>query len=155
MAISKTPLDSANKAGFDAFYAGKLGAQLNRKRCAVKGIWDFADQGGAVGTGFLKDEDGNEIQLPAGAIITQVFTYEETNVTTSASGTLALTAASSGDLMAAKAAASWSGIQDGVPVNTAATMIRLSSAAKLQYEIATGALTAGKVQVYVEFVYIA
>lgn len=154
MGIGKTPQLAAALAGHNKFYAGKLGDELARKCHVVKGIYDFAVQGGAVGTGYLLDDNGDEIELPAGAIIKQSWTREVTNVTTSASGTLAFGTAASGDVLADLAAASFSGIQAGIHTGVAANMQRLSSAAKLGYEIKTGALTAGKVEVYLEVVYL-
>lgn len=154
MARQLTPLNTADKAGFNRFYAGPLGSDLLHKRQCVKAFYDFADQGGAVGTINLHDEDGNDVVLPLGAIITQVWTDEVTNVTTSASGTLSLGAATTVDLLAATAAATFAGVQAGIPTGTAANMIKLAAAATLTGSIATGALTAGKIAVYVEFVYI-
>lgn len=155
MARSITPLNSADKAAFDRFYAGPLGTALGNKAHVVKGTWDFADQGGAVGTFNLHDIDGNNIVLPLGAIIKQVWTKEVTNVTTSASGTLSLGAATTVDLLAATAAATFAGVQDGIPTGSGANMIALAAAATLTGSIATGAMTAGKIDVYVEFAYIA
>jgi hypothetical protein len=149
-----TPMKATEKTAYDKFYAGKLGAELQHKRHVVKGIYSFAVQGGAVGTGYLLDEDGNEIVLPSGTIITQVFTNEVSSVTTSASGTLSFGAASTTDLLGATAAATFAGVQAGIPTGAAANMIALAADAKLSYAIATGALTAGVVHVYVECVYI-
>jgi len=152
MGLGQKILRDAEITQYDKFHAGKLGQELKHRVQVVKGIWDFADQGGAVGTGDLKDDDGNVIKLPAGVIIRQVYTREVTNVTTSAAGTLAFDSEASGDLLTDTAAATFSGIQAGEPVGTAATMVRLTAERTLGYEIKTGALTAGKVEVFVELV---
>lgn len=153
-------LSSANKtrlnslAPFDGTLASGsgLGSLVNKKRGCLKCSWDFSVQGGAVGTVNLLDDDGNPAVLPINAIITQVYTDEVTNVTTSASGTLSLGANTTTDLLGATAAATFAGIQAGVPVGTAATMVKCTAARNLTASIATGALTAGKLNVFVEFV---
>jgi type V secretory pathway adhesin AidA len=149
-----TPIPSGNIAAWNRHHAGALGTELSHKCHVVKGIYDFSVDGGAVGTTYLKDENGNEINLPSGAIIKQVFTYEATNVTTSASGTLSfgVEGVAVDTLLTATAAASFSGIQAGTQTGVAANMTRLSADGKLTASIATGALTAGKVFVFVEFV---
>lgn len=147
--LSSTRKALYNKlAPFDPY----LGADLNQKRGVLKCVWDFAVNGGAVGTIYLNDADGNPAILPSAAIITQVYTDEVTNVTTSASGTLSIGANTTVDLLAATAAATFSGVQAGIPVGTAATMVKLTAQRQIAVAIATGALTAGKLNIFVEFV---
>lgn len=129
-----------------------LSQYLNQKRGVIRVTWDFSVQGGAIGTYKLFDENSVPALLPSGAIVTQVYSDTQTATTTSASGTLALTLNSSGDLFTATAAATWSGIQAGTPTGSAATMVKATAARQLTAAIATGALTAGKVNFFVEFV---
>lgn len=103
--------------------------------------YDFSIDGGAVGTYLFGT------QLPAGAIVTNVWTEELTAVTgadavTFKAGSTALTAALdfTGD----------AGIQSRALAGSAAG-IKVSSASELQIAIATNAATAGKVRFYVEF----
>lgn len=124
----------------------KLGTSVYEGHNLVSGIWDFSVQGGAVAS------FDTGIHLPNKAIVTQVYTDTITAVTTSASGTLSLDANTAGDLKAALAAASYSGIQAGVPVGTAATMVKLTAARTITASIATGALTAGKVKFFLQYV---
>lgn len=123
-----------------------LGGHLYRSHTTAFGYWDFATQGGAIGTSDVG------IHFPANTIIRNVLFDVVTTVTTSASGTLAFTAVSSGDLKAALAAASWTGRVAGIPVGTAATAVKCTSACNLLAAIATGALTAGSVRIFVDYV---
>lgn len=129
-----------------------LGYLLNQKRGVLKCVYDFSVQGGAIGTIKLVDDTGQQAVLPIGALITQVYTDVVTALTTSASGTLSLGANTTVDLLAATAAATFSGTQAGIATGTAATMVKLTAARNIVAAIATGALTAGKLNVFVEFV---
>lgn len=127
----------------------------------VRQIWDFAVNGGAVGTINL------DVLLPEGAIVTGGFIHVLTAVTTSASGTLSFGLNTTTDLLAATAAGSLTAnaILPLLPSFTAAldgnaaaggvgnaTPLRLTAERELKAAIATGALTAGKVAVYLEFI---
>lgn len=105
--------------------------------------WDFSADGGAVG------DISFGAALPAGAIVTNVWSDEETAVTGATSVTLkagstALTAALDftgvGD----------TGIQSRALVGSAAG-IKVSASSELKISIATAAATAGKVTFYVEW----
>lgn len=129
-----------------------LGFEVHRLKNVVKAVYDFSVDGGAVSSINLKDEFGNLIIFPIGAIITNVTLDVITPCTTSASGTLAIDSQGAGDLLAATAAASVTGKLAGVPVGTAATWVKISSSAKqLKATIATGALTAGKAYIFIEY----
>lgn len=102
--------------------------------------WDFSKDGGAVGSIFFNQS------LPAGAIVTNVWTDEETTVTgatavTLKAGSTALTGAldMTGD--------------SGVKARSLAVAdaVKLTSASELNIAIATNAATAGKVTFYVEW----
>lgn len=130
-----------------------LATRLNQKRGVVCATWDFAVDGGAVSTILLNDEDGNPVVLPSKAIITQVYMDVITGMTSAGgAGTLALTANSAGDLLAAVDADTKSGVTAGIPVGTAATMVKLTAQRQISMAIAVEALTAGKIRVFVEFV---
>jgi hypothetical protein len=127
----------------------------------VRQVWDFAVNGGAVGVANL------DVLLPEGAIVTGGFIHVLTAVTTSASGTLSFGLNSNVDLLAATAAGSLTAnaILPLIPSTTAAISgdphasgvansrpLRLTADRELKAEVATGALTAGKVAVYLEFI---
>lgn len=145
-ATQKTAI--AGRTPFD-----KLDKWLNQKRGVIRGRYSFAVDGGAVGSILLKDENGDLVKLPSGAIITQCYLDVITAfVSTSNDGTIAFTANSSGDLLAAVDADTKSGITAGIPVGTAATMVKLTADRQILMEIATHAMTAGKADFYIEFV---
>ncbi len=148
-------LTSANRALLEARAPNDnlLGFELHRTKNCVKAVYDFAVDGGAISSINLKDEFGNLIIFPIGAIITNVTLDVITPCTTSASGTLALDSQGAGDLLTATAAASVTGKLAGTPVGTAATWVKIASTAKqLKATIATGALTAGKAYIFIEYV---
>lgn len=130
---------------------------LNQCKGTIKCPYDFAVQGGAVSTILLKDDNGNPAILPNTTIITQVYFHIITAFSsTSNDGTIALTANTSGDLLAAVDAdtlplvASHPG--SGIPIGTAATMVILSAQRQLALEIATHAMLTGKANFFFDFV---
>lgn len=134
-----------------------LGNQLAQKRGSIRCSYSFARDGGAVGSISLKDADGNAVVLPAKAIIMQATIDVVLAPTSGGSATIALTSgASAGDLLAATAfgSAPWStiGVKAGIPVGTAATMIKLAADGSVAMVVAVAALTAGKVNVFLDYV---
>ncbi len=134
----------------------QLGTLLRNRKGTLKCIYDLSDtvrQGGAVGDHNLLDEDGNAVVLPAGAIITQVYIDIITAFTsTGNNGTIALNAESAGDLLAAVDADTLSGVSAGVPVGTAATMVKTTAERTLVCTVATNAILTGKAHVFVDYV---
>lgn len=111
--------------------------------------YDFARDGGAVGTIAMRG-DG----LPDDAVITSGMIHVVTAVTSGGSATVALHLLSAGDILAATAKASLTlnALIDTVPVGTAATSIRTTSAGLVPtVTIATAALTAGKIVLALEY----
>lgn len=144
-------MNSTQRVGFDKFYAGELGQQLASKVHCIKAVYDFAVDGGAVGSINLKDEFGKEIIIPSGAIVKQVMMHIKTAMASAGgAGTIALTLNSSGDLKAAVDADTLSGLVAGIPVGSAATAVAATAQRALVWTIATEALTAGKVWLFVE-----
>jgi hypothetical protein len=143
-----------NHASLDNFPKYQMGTALSKNRVSVeKCVYDFAVLGGAIGAVNLRSAQGAALcQIPKNAIITNVIIDVITAGTTSASGTMALGAASTADLKAALAAASYTGLVAGIPVGTAATAIKLAADATITGTIATGALTAGKWNVDIQYI---
>lgn len=142
-----------NQASPGAMAKFQLGTKIVKSDVLVaRAKYDFAVQGGAVGTGNLVGEDGKIVTLPNGAVIVDCLIDVITPATTSASGTIALTANSAADLKAATAAASYTGRVACIPVGSAATAIKLTADRTLTYSIATGAITAGKFWIYVQYI---
>lgn len=103
--------------------------------------YDYSKDGGAVGT-YLFGQS-----LPAGAIVTNVWTDEETAVTGATSITLK---AGSTPLTDALNLISSAGTNSQA-LASSASAIKVTSASELQIAIATNAATAGKVTFYVEW----
>lgn len=141
-ANAKTPLEG-------------VGTVIHKTKCMVRAVWDFAVQGGAVGTLNLLDEQGNPAIIPKGGFVTNVVLDVVTAATTSASGTGSLGLLTTTDLLGATAAASITGVLAGVPVGTAATWkgpVTAVAGTQITFTIATGALTAGKFNAMIEYV---
>ena len=132
----------------------KVGTQMLRNCIQVIiAQYDFAVQGGAIGSVNLLGLDGKAAVLPQNAIIVDSLIDVITPCTTSTSGTIALSAQSAGDIKAALAAASYTGLVAGIPVGSAATSIKMTADRTLQATIATGTITAGKFNLIIEYIY--
>lgn len=118
----------------------------------VRGRYDFAIDGGAVGTVDLTVD----AQIPNNAIILGGFAEVDSVLTSGGSATVAVNVESAGDIVAAAAisGAPWSttGRKSVVPAFTGATVIRTTTARKIQATIATAALTAGTFDVVLFYV---
>jgi hypothetical protein len=96
--------------------------------------------------------------LPDKAIITRAYYQVKTTFTSANdSATIALQANTANDLKAAVAISNganpWdAGIHDGVPVGTAATMVALTAERELKVVVGVQALTAGRANLFVEYV---
>lgn len=135
-----------------------IGTVLDKTKCCMVAVYDFAVDGGAIGTLSLLDDQGNPAILPAGAIVTNVVANVITAPTSAGLATVSLgTFASSSvtNLLGATAIASLTGFVAGVPVGTAATWVGPVPAGEglqLRAAIAAFALTAGKIYFVVEYV---
>lgn len=143
------------KTSWDSYKAG-LGAEMNRVPNCAKGTYDFTKVGGAVGDFNLVDDDGAAVKLPAGAIALAVFVYAEVAVTSGGAATIDLNLEAANDLLAAEAKASFSlaAKVQGIPdFGTLADSVRATVERNLTLSVNTAALTAGKLQVYVFYVF--
>lgn len=117
----------------------------------AQATYNFAVQTGATGTYDLG------VSIPANAIITRSYLYSITKPTTSASGTLAFYCNSSTnpefklDLAAASYPAAGA-LAEGIQTGTAANMSVIATKCDVHASIKTGALTAGKVTLYINYV---
>ena len=117
----------------------------------AQATYDFAKYTGATGTYDLG------ISIPANAIVTRTYLYSITKPTTSASGTLAFYCANAtnAEFKLATAAASYpsaGALAEGNQTGTAANMSVISSKCDVHANIQTGALTAGKVTLFLNYV---
>lgn len=116
----------------------------------VRGIYDFAADGGAVGTIALT----GATQIPAGATIVGGYIDVHTALTSGGAATIAVQVESAGDIIGAIAVATWTlGRKKIIPGLTAANdlsasaVVRTSAARDISAVIATAALTAGRFSV--------
>jgi hypothetical protein len=115
---------------------------------AVRGAYDFAVDGGAVGAVDLT----RDAQIPAGAVILGGFIDVSTAVA-SATGTVAIAAEGAADILAATGQAGLTlGRKSIIPAFTGASAVKTTAARKLVATIATAVLTAGKFDVVIFYV---
>jgi hypothetical protein len=112
---------------------------------SYKGEYDFAVDGGAIGTIILRSEDG---PIPSSSYVLGGFLEIDTLFTTGTAATAALTVQAANDLVSATivsgAPYSTTGIKAIIPVFTAATIIKTTASRAPSIVIATGTITAGK-----------
>lgn len=125
-----------------------------RAKTAV-GEFDFAVDGGAVGTIVLRSAAGDVMgnELPVGSVITGGYIEVDTPFTSGGAATVAANSEGAGDLQAAAAVsgAPWSttGRKSITPAGTGATSLKTTAKRNLALTIAAAALTAGKGRVVV------
>jgi hypothetical protein len=143
------------------FQNDQLGEKVIRDNARdLKVQYNFARQGGAVGTLKLIYPPDPAFPggapsgtLPANAIVTGCYIDVITAPTSGGSATIALsTGQGAADLLAATAKASFTGIMACIPVGTAATAIKLTADSVPTLTIATAALTAGVINVHIQYV---
>ncbi len=138
----------------------QLGTLLRRRMGVLKGVIEVTSATlayGTTGTHNILDEDGNALTLPSGAIIRQCYFDVVTAVTsTGSNATIALNANSAGDLLVAvepdATGSITTGVYPGVPIGTAATMVKTTADRTLTYAVAVNPILTGKINVFVEYV---
>lgn len=143
--ISQSAMDAATAAS--ALASAVQGGTTK----VVKGFYDFANQGGAIGSIALLNSQGQPLVLPQGALVMKVFVDVVTPVTAQALGTISLTLNTTGDALAAKLVTAIGALLDGVPNFSAASVVKTTAARTLTMNVAVGALTAGKFTCYVAY----
>lgn len=117
----------------------------------VRGRYDFAVDGGAVGTIKISVD-----KIPVNAIILGGLVEVDVAPTSGGAGTLAVQVESAGDIVAAAAVsgAPWSttGRKSVIPVFTGATSVKTTAARDINVVIAVAALTAGQVDVTLAYI---
>lgn len=115
----------------------------------ANGVYDFAVDGGAVGTIVLRGDGG----IPNGSYIIGGLIDVITPVTSGGAATVGVNGNAAGDLVAAAAVsgAPWSsaGLKSVIPAFTGATAIKTTADRSLAIVVAVAALTAGKFNVVV------
>ena len=111
----------------------------------VKATYDFAVHGGAVGDNPI------DLKLPGNAIVYNGMIDVVTDPTSGGAATVALKIEGAADLLAATAIASVTGQVDTIPNGTAANAVKLTEERTLAVTVATAALTAGKMNIFLEY----
>lgn len=137
----------------------QLGTQVIDKKVQVlKAVYDFSVLSGSASTAYsLKDTDGKDAVIPANALIVDcmidVITAPQS---LSASLTLAIgtgLTVPNTDLKAATVIGSYTGRVACIPVGSAATAIKASSATTPKLSLGSqGDLTAGKINVLLQYI---
>jgi hypothetical protein len=121
----------------------------------ASGEYDFAVDGGAIGTLTLRAAAGSTLgnTIPVGSVITGGYIEVDTPVTSGGSATVAVNGEAAGDLQAAAAVsgAPWStaGRKSVTPAFTGASSLKTTAARSLAIAIATATLTAGRFRIVV------
>jgi hypothetical protein len=117
---------------------------------SFQGEYDFAVDGGAIGTIALRGTPGNQGVIPSGSYIYGGVLDILTLFTTAAAATAALTVEAADDIVAATivsgAPYSTAGVKAASVVLVNATPTKTTAARSPSIVIATGAVTAGKLR---------
>jgi len=122
----------------------------------ASGEYDFAVDGGAVGTITLRSAGGASLGnvIPTGSVIVGGYIEVDTAVTSGGAATLGANAESAGDLVGSGSvvsAAPWSstGRKSITPAFTGATGVKTTAVRNLTVSVGVATLTAGKFRVVV------
>lgn len=116
-------------------------------------LYDFAVHGGAVGAVTLPDADLRAAQIPDNAVIRDVYTEVITPMASGGAATMKLGITGNDDAFAAATAfnhASWDAADD-ISARNAELPLKTSAAVSVLATIAGAAVTAGKIEVVVEY----
>lgn len=147
MSVSKDQRDILNRYPYPSSLGKvKLGDAVSQQGALVI-EYDVARDGGAVGS------ISSKATLPAGAIITKSYLDIVTAFTSAGgTGTIAVSAFSTDDVLAPVDADTLSGQVAGIQDGAVANMIKASADSVPTIDVGTEALTAGKANVYLEWV---
>lgn len=137
-----------------------LGTEVNQCVNRMKCVWDFAVLGGAISTISMLDDQGATATLPKGAVVTSALAYVVT-APVGASGTIAFKLLANADLMAATAITSltigvlWQAkpVLPGAAASFTTLVGPVTSAGgtPVAIQIATTAMTAGKIILFLDY----
>lgn len=119
----------------------------------ASGEYDFAVDGGAIGTITLRSAGGSTLgnSIPSGSVITGGYLEVDTAVTSGGTPAVAIQVEGAADLVAsgtlAAAGLASTGRKSIVPAFTGATSVKTTAARSIVLTVATAALTAGKFRV--------
>jgi hypothetical protein len=163
---SQAPFGAEEEARFKAVESGSslAAASISESKLSVPNtsglfvprvariVWDSTSgTNGAVGSHALG------VTIPANAVIRQAWFFTKTSlVSVSNNGTIAFQCNSANDIFAAADIDASSGVAGqigaGVETGTAATMLKVTTACNVAAVVAVNAFTAGKIDLFVEYV---
>jgi hypothetical protein len=130
------------------------GAQPRGQRRTAVFDYDFTVDGGAVGSIPMRPSRGTAPAVPNGAIIDRAMLEVLVVPTSGGAATIAVPVEAAGDIQAAAAisGAPWStvGRKNGTP-QAAATSVKATADRTPAVVVATAALTAGRVRLYLDY----
>lgn len=128
-----------------------LGSTLREAHNTLVCVWDYAKTGGAAGDHLLYQTDAKTLcKLPDNSVVRNGLIDVITTLV-GVGSTMAIKIQSAGDIKAATAVASFTGLMDTVPVGTAATAIKLTAERQV-YATVASAFSAGKFRVFIDYV---
>lgn len=135
----------------------QLGTLVNRTSNLLIAKYSFAIQGGstAADISLLTNLANSKslAKLPNKAIIKNVYLEVLTQPVSGGSATVALNSLAAADLLAATAKAALPvGFKQGIPTGATTTFIKLTSEKTIKATVGTSPLTAGKFNVYIDYV---
>ena len=113
--------------------------------------YDFATDGGAVGSITLRSGDSLGNWIPAGAVITGGYLDVLVAATSGGAATVAITSEGAGDILAAAAVASLTTGRKSLTVAPGSGSVKTTVPRNLVATIATAALTAGRFRLVVHY----
>jgi len=123
------------------------GQYVGRTKWA-RAYYDFATDGGAIGAIVLRGD-----KIPAGAVVLAAYINVGTAVTTAASGTVALGIVGAADVRTAVVPGSGVNIATtGTKASALTGPLDVAADADVTATVATGAITAGRFSVLVEYI---
>lgn len=134
----------------------QLGTLINKTRNLLVAKYSYAVQGGTTASDISLITDFSKPKsyavLPNKAIITNVWIHTVTQPASSSTSTVSVNAVSAGDLKAAVNVTSWGPTIQGIPNGATTNFIKLSAQKTIKATVNTTPLTAGKFDVFIEYV---
>lgn len=126
----------------------QLGTLLNNNKNVVKAQYDYSTHGGAVG-----DISITGVTIPINALVTRAWLDVLTQPASSGNtASVAVKVQGAADLYAATSVGSLTaGRKDGIPQDAASQIIKLTAERTPAITVSTQALTAGKINIFIEY----
>ena len=153
-ATPKEVRDILNNSGLSSLQASQLGTEVvDGVVKTMRANYNFSVQGGSSSaTMFLKAPDGSSAAIPNKAIIKSVYIDTVSSIVDVSTGVrIAFGANTDVDLKASTASGSFTGIIAGIPVDTAATAVKMTADRPLTMKVTGGNISSGQLNVFVTY----